>query len=197
VPPAARRPAKSAAPRSARPAARPAGRAVPSAPDPGTPYGEYAQAVSAYTQVGGQETVQRVVTAISRLGRRLDVFYREQFDELKVSHGEWTVLSTLAIEGREGGSTPSKLADICGVSPSTMTHRLDRMVERGLVERSPDPDNRTRIRVRLAKDGWELFRQAILDAEVVEARILSPLNSDDRSQLADLLEKVVAGLRTH
>jgi DNA-binding MarR family transcriptional regulator len=141
--------------------------------------------------------VQRVVTAISRLGRRLDVFYREQFDELNVSHGEWTVLSTLAVEGRDGGSTPSKLADICGVSPSTMTHRLDRMVERGLVERSPDPGNRTRIRVQLAKDGWELFRQAILDAEVVEARILSPLNSDERSQLADLLEKVVAGLRTH
>ena len=88
---------------------------------------------SAYTKAGGQETVQRVVTAISRLGRRLDVFYREQFDELNVSHGEWTVLSTLAIEGRDGGSTPSKLADICGVSPSTMTHRLDRMVARELV----------------------------------------------------------------
>jgi DNA-binding MarR family transcriptional regulator len=191
VPPAAKRPAK----RPARVSARPAGN--PATSDPGSPYGEYAQAVSAYTQVGGQETVQRVVTAISRLGRRLDVFYREQFDELNVSHGEWTVLSTLAIEGRDGGSTPSKLADICGVSPSTMTHRLDRMVERGLVERSPDPGNRTRIRVQLAKDGWELFRRAILDAEVVEARILSPLNSDERDQLAALLEKVVAGLRTH
>ncbi len=153
--------------------------------------------MSAYTGVGGQETVQRVVTAISRLGRRLDVFYREQFDELNISHGEWTVLSTLAVEGREGGSTPSKLADICGVSPSTMTHRLDRMVDRGLVERSPDPDNRTRIRVQLADGGWELFRQAVLDAEVVESRILSPLSSDERSQLASLLEKVVASLRTH
>ncbi len=65
-----------------------------------TPYGEYEQAVSAYTKVGGQETLQRVVTAISRLGRRLDVFYREQFEELNVSHGEWTVLSTLAVGGR-------------------------------------------------------------------------------------------------
>ena len=76
-----------------------------------------------------------------------------------------------------------------------MTHRLDRMVERGLVTRAPDPDNRTRIRVQLAKGGWELFRQAILDAEVVESRILSPLTADERRQLADLLEKVVAGLR--
>jgi DNA-binding MarR family transcriptional regulator len=162
-----------------------------------TPFTDYAQAVAVYTAAGGQETVQRVVTAISRLGRRLDVFYREQFEELSISHGEWTVLSTLAIEGREGGSTPSKLADICGVSPSTMTHRLDKMAERDLIVRAPDPENRTRIRVLLGDDGWELFRRAILDAEVVESRILSPLTGAERRQLAALLEKVVAGLRTH
>jgi DNA-binding MarR family transcriptional regulator len=162
-------------------------------PKRATPYGEYEQAVSAYTKVGGQETLQRVVTAISRLGRRLDVFYREQFEELNISHGEWTVLSTLAVAA---GSTPSKLADICGVSPSTMTHRLDRMVARDLVTRSPDPDNRTRILVTLAPTGWELFRRSILDAEVVESRILSPLSAEERAQLAALLEKVVAGLRT-
>jgi len=197
VPPAPKRsPRASARPATARTAAAPA-KAAPSKTTPGAPYDEYAASVSAYTEAGGQETLQRVVTAISRLGRRLDVFYREQFDELDVSHGEWTVLSTLAVDGREGGSTPSKLADVCGVSPSTMTHRLDRMVQRGLVERWPDPDNRTRIRVQLAKGGWELFKQAILDAEVVESRILSPLTSDERSQLAALLEKVVVGLRVH
>jgi DNA-binding MarR family transcriptional regulator len=161
-----------------------------------TPYTDYEQAVAVYTAVGGQETVQRVVTAISRLDRRLDVFYREQFEELKISHGDWTVLSTLAIEGRGEGSTPSKLADIGGVSPSTMTHRLDKMAERGLIVRSPDPDNRTRIRVHLGEAGWELFRRAILDAEVVESRILSPLTGAERRQLAALLEKVVAGLRS-
>jgi DNA-binding MarR family transcriptional regulator len=164
---------------------------------PATPYDEYALAVSAYTDAGAQETVQRVVTAINRLERRLDVFYREQFDELDVAHGEWAVLSNLAIEAREGGSTPTQLADVCGVSPSTMTHRLDRMVERGLVERSPDPDNRTRIRVTLARGGWELFQRAVLDAEVVESRVLSPLSADERRQLAGLLEKVVAGMRVH
>ncbi len=77
-----------------------------------------------------------------------------------------------------------------------MTHRLDRMVARELVVRSPDPANRTRIQVTLAPAGWELFRRSILDAEVVESRILSPLSADERAQLAALLEKVVAGLRT-
>ena len=170
---------------------------MPAKPKKSTPYTDYAQDVALYTEAGGQETVQRVATAISRLGRRLDVFYRDQFEELNISHGEWTVLSTLALEGREGSSTPSKLADVCGVSPSTMTHRLDRMAERRLVTRLPDAENRTRIRVQLADGGWELFRTAILDAEVVESRILSPLTSTERRQLAALLEKLVIGLRVH
>jgi DNA-binding MarR family transcriptional regulator len=163
-------------------------------PDP-TPYAEYERAVAVYTAAGGQETVQRVVTAISRVSRGLDVYYRQQLNALGVSHGEWTVLSSLALEGRSGSLTPSKLADICGVSPSTMTHRLDRMAERGLLTRATDPDNRTRSQIALASAGWELFRRAVLDADVVEARIVAPLDATERRQLAVLLERLVAGLR--
>lgn len=159
-------------------------------------YADYERAVAAYTAAGGQETVQRVVTAISRVGRGLDRFYRQQLTELGLTHGEWSVLSALALEGREGAMMPSRLADISGVSPSTMTHRLDRMSERGLVTRGVDPDNRTRSRIRLAPDGRELFRRAILDADVVESTVLEQLDADERRQLAVLLERVVAGLRT-
>ena len=159
-----------------------------------TPIAEHELAVAVYTAAGGQETVQRVVTAISRLSRRLDVFYRAQFDELRISPGEWSVLQALAVAGRDGDSTPSQLADLAGVSPSAMTHRLDRMAERGLLRRAPDPDNRTRIRISLTDAGWEIFRTAVADADVIESDILSTLDDHERGQLAALLEKVVAGL---
>jgi DNA-binding MarR family transcriptional regulator len=162
---------------------------------PPTPYADYEQAVAVYTAAGGQETVQRVVTAISRISRRLDVVYRAQLAELGISHGEWTVLSTLALAGRGAAVMPSRLADVSGVSPSTMTHRLDRMGERGLISRAIDPDNRARSRVELAPAGWELFGRVVLDADVVEANVLDPLSRAERRQLAELLERVVAGLR--
>ena len=76
-----------------------------------------------------------------------------------------------------------------------MTHRLDGMVARGLVRRQPDPDNRTRTKILLTDEGWALFRRAVLDAEVVEAKVLAPLGETDRRQLATLLERLVAGLR--
>jgi DNA-binding MarR family transcriptional regulator len=159
-----------------------------------TPLAEYERAVALYTAAGGQETVQRVVTAISRLDRRLDVFYREQFAELGLTHGEWTVLQTVALEGPDVGSTPSRLADIAGLSPSAMTHRLDRMAERGLIRRATDPDNRTRVKISLTDDGWQLFRSAVVDAESVESGLLAPLDDREQGKLADLLEKLVAGL---
>ena len=150
--------------------------------------------MATYTAAGGQETLQRVVTALNRLSRRLDVFYREQYEQLGISLADWAVLSTLAIEGRGGTATPSKLADVAGVSPSTMTHRIDRMVERGMVTRGPDPDNRTRMLIELADAGWEIFRRAVMDAEVVEADIVSPLSAAEAGQLAELLEKMLGGL---
>ncbi len=158
-----------------------------------TPWAEYERAVRLYTEAGAAETVQRIVTAMSRLSRRLDVFYNERFDAIDISRTEWPVLQALAMAGRGGSSHPSKLADAAGVSASTMTHRLDRMVERGLVKRVPDPGNRTRMVVSLTREGWELFRRAVLDAETEEAGVFAPLTDGERATLARLLEKALAG----
>ncbi len=160
-----------------------------------TPWAEYERAVRVYTEAGAAETVQRIVTAMSRLSRRLDVFYAQRFDALDIARGEWPVLQALAMEGRGGHSNPSKLADAAGVSASTMTHRLDRMVERGLVERSTDPDNRVRTDVSLTRDGWDRFRTAVLSAETDETGVFAPLSDSERATLATLLEKVIVGQR--
>src|SRR3954447_17404654 len=158
-----------------------------------TPWAEYERAVRVYTEAGAAETVQRIVTALSRLSRRLDVFYGERFDALDIARGDWPVLQALAMEGRKGHSNPSRLADAAGVSASTMTHRLDRMVERGLVARAPDPENRTKMLVSLTRTGWDRFREAVLDVEPEEAGVFAPLTDSERATRARLLEKAMAG----
>ena len=157
-----------------------------------TPWAEYERAVRVYTEAGAAETVQRITTAMSRLSRRLDMYYDLRFEALDISRADWPVLQTLAMEGRKGHSNPSKLADAAGVSASTMTHRLDVMESRGLVRRSPDPANRTRTVVSLTPAGWERFRAAVLDAESEETDVFAPLTDDERATLATLLEKALA-----
>ncbi|MEO3937677.1 MarR family transcriptional regulator [Dermatophilaceae bacterium Soc4.6] len=157
----------------------------------------YRAAVASYVAAGGEETVQRVVTAIHALHRRLNQWYDAQMVDLHLSQGEWTVLSSLAMAAEGTALTPSALAEAASVAPSSMTHRLDRMTARGLVSRETDPANRTRVLVRLTTDGWELFTEVVRGSDLVETDVLSALSGDERAQLAGLLERVVSGLDAH
>ena len=155
---------------------------------------EVRRAVAAFVAAGADESVQRVVTAVHRLSRRLDQWYDRQLADIDVSTGEWAVLSELARSGEDTPLTPSHLAAAANVAPSSMTHRLDRMVERGLIEREPDPGNRTRVLVRLSDAGYELYAAAIRESDLVESDLLESLSPAEIDQLAELLEKVISGL---
>ena len=154
------------------------------------------QDVATYVAAGADESVQRVITNVHGLARRLNQWYDRQLADLDVSTGEWAVLSKLARDGGDRGLSPSVLADAANVAPSSMTHRLDRMAERGLVSRSTDPENRVRVLVALTEDGWRLFRDAIRESDMVESDVLGPLSRAERAQLADLLDVVIESLDT-
>ncbi|MEO8830421.1 MarR family winged helix-turn-helix transcriptional regulator [Lapillicoccus sp.] len=158
-----------------------------------TAHERYREDVAAYVAAGGEETVQRVTTAINGLHKRLGQWYDRQLVDLGLSQGEWAVLSQLATCPEGAAMTPTQLADAAGIAPSSMTHRLDRMSERELVSRSTDPANRTRVRVTLTATGWEMFSAAIQESDVVEGDVLKALDPAQRGQLAVLLERVIAG----
>jgi DNA-binding MarR family transcriptional regulator len=155
---------------------------------------EVRQEVAAFVAAGADESVQRVITAVHRLSRRLNRWYDRQLADLDITAGEWTVLEQLARSPGEAPLTPSQLAEAANVAPSSMTHRLDRMVERGLIARSADPENRVRVRVRLTDAGYGLYAQAIREADLVEADLLAGLTPKQVQTLAELLERVIAGL---
>ncbi len=150
--------------------------------------------VAAYVAAGADESTQRVVTAVHRLARRLNQWYDRQLADLDITRGEWSVLSELARLEDGAALTPSQLAGSANVAPSSMTHRLDRMVERGLISRQQDSDNRTRVLVRMSDAGWQLYASAIRESNVVEADLIAGLSGEQVHELASLLERVIAGL---
>ena len=97
---------------------------------------------------------EEVVAAIEDLLREIARGY------LKPSHAPPTDLDvtvgqmhcTRAI-GRLGNPTMSELADSLRLHPSTVTTLVDALVERGLVERRDDADDRRVVRVALTEKG--------------------------------------------
>ena len=150
--------------------------------------------VATFVAVGADESVQRVITAVHRLSRRLTRWYDHQLADLQITAGEWSVLEQLARSPAGAPLTPSQLAQVANVAPSSMTHRLDRMVERGLISRTADPGNRTRVLVALTDAGYSLYAQAIRDANLVESDVLASLSEAQVHALAELLETVITGL---
>jgi len=155
---------------------------------------EYRADVAAYVAAGGDESVQRVITAVHGLARKLNQWYARQLADLDLSAGEWAVLSQLARNDDNVALTPSQLAEATSVAPSSMTHRLDRMAQRDLIARAADPDNRTRVLITLTDEGWATFKAAVRESDMVESDVLGPLSRTQREDLASLLEVLIAGL---
>jgi DNA-binding MarR family transcriptional regulator len=108
--------------------------------------------------------------------------------------GWFDVLAALRRAGPPFELSPSELADTVLVSSGGMTKRLDRLMEAGLVERRPDPEDRRGTRVRLTRRGKALVDKALGDHLESQGRLFGSLTPRERRQLDALLRKVLLGL---
>src|SRR5882757_1572004 len=90
-----------------------------------------------------------VFSRISRLARLLDLARREAFTAQGIEPWEFDVLAALRRAGQPYQLSPGQLLKETMVTSGTMTNRIDRLTERGLVERSPDPSDRRGVLVCL------------------------------------------------
>src|SRR6202008_1371716 len=94
-----------------------------------------------------------VFSRLGRLSRHLDLARRDAFTAQGIESWEFDVLAALRRAGTPYELSPGRLLRETLVTSGTMTNRVDRLAARGLVERSPDPDDRRGVIVRLAPDG--------------------------------------------
>ncbi|GHD84737.1 MarR family winged helix-turn-helix transcriptional regulator [Streptomyces naganishii] len=135
--------------------------------------------------------VEKIVNALSRLNRRMNVAYGRQTAELGISNADWEVLKALVLSGAPYQMGPSDLAKRLGLTPAAMTHRIDRMVTEGLVTRERDESNRVRVIVELTTAGREKWLEAMRLATVFEADLLQDLSPAERTALGDVLIRLL------
>ena len=94
-----------------------------------------------------------VFSRIGRLARLLDRARRQAFTAHRIEPWEFDVLAALRRAGAPYELSPGRLLVETMVTSGTMTNRVDRLAERGLVARLPDPADRRGVLVRLTSDG--------------------------------------------
>lgn len=140
----------------------------------------------------------KVMALIGRLLEATHLLERDWFSPLaaqfELQQGEFDVIATLRRSGDPYALTPTQLHEGLMLSSGAMTSRLDRLERKGLIERTPSPNDRRSVLVRLTPAGLALIDRVLPLHVTNEQQALASLTSKEQKLLNELLVKLVAGL---
>lgn len=134
--------------------------------------------------------VGRITRAAARLEREVDSGLAAH----GLATGTFDVLAALRRAGPPHRLTPTDLYRTLMLSSGSMTARLDRLEDAGLIERLPDPTDRRGVLVGLTRKGFDVVDRAVEAHLANEERLLAALGPRQREQLAGLLRRLLAAL---
>jgi DNA-binding MarR family transcriptional regulator len=134
---------------------------------------------------GGEVSLEALVLALEETVPRYLRSLRQAVEQAegpdRLTMPQFRCLQAIAAE--DGTALTTGLARRLRVAVPTMTRMLDGLVERGLVERRPDPTSRRQIRLVLTAEGRGLLAryEAVIEARL--RRLLGLLDSAQRQRL--------------
>ena len=128
---------------------------------------------------------------LARTARVVTNAFERAMAEAGGSAAAWQVL--LLVRSEQWG-TQARMAEAMGITGATLTHHLNALETQGLVRRWREASNRRVQRVALTPEGEALFDRLREVAVRHDARLRSPLTDDETAQLADLLDRLQAGV---
>lgn len=126
------------------------------------------------------DTASALVDVIFLLGRTVRTALSHMEDELLPA----ALAGVLFLLWRTGECRPSELAAEMCVSQSALSRQIGELVERGYIERHPDPDDKRAHRVRVSDAGVEVLR-GVRDRRA--ARLREALADWDETEMNDAL----------
>lgn len=96
-------------------------------------------------------------------------------------------LKALLLISEEEGIRMRELARKMGGSFSNATVLVDRLVERGLVERLAEPQDRRVVLVRVSEEGQSLIEQLVTSWRTLSASLLEALDTQDLAKVHEAL----------
>lgn len=136
-----------------------------------------------------------VALRVQMVGRRLRQEAVRSLAPLDLELWEYEVLAALRRQGSPHGLPVSRLAGVTQLSRAAMTHRINRLEEKGLVQRYRRSDDRRSVLVVLTEKGRRLVDRA-LEVRFRAARSgMDGLSASEKRTLARLMRKLMLTTR--
>lgn len=134
--------------------------------------------------VAQAEEIRDILRLQDELVRHRVIWDAEPWLELNMSTPQ---LKALLLISEEAGIRMRELARRLGGSFSNATVLVDRLVDRGLVERLADPQDRRVVLVRAADEGRQLIEQLVTSWRTLSSPLLETLAPEDLSKVREAL----------
>lgn len=144
----------------------------------------------ALERVHGEDTTYLIGIVCLQLRRQFDHALRE----LGFTRTEWLVMMTVAANA---GATQSEIATTAGLGRTPVARLVDRLQQRGWIERHTNPDDRRANLLDLAGDAGTRVEDVLERYRVLHRGLLQPLDKRDREALLSGLERMRRALITH
>jgi DNA-binding MarR family transcriptional regulator len=135
-----------------------------------------------------------VVGRLSRLSQVVGARLRQTFAAHGLDAASFDVLATLRRSDPERPLTPAQLTHAAMVTSGAISQRLDRLEERGLVQRTPSRTDGRVVHVTLTEDGRAAIDRALPDHVATMDSLLQGLAPEQRAQLAAVLSDLLCSL---
>ena len=109
----------------------------------------------------------------------------------RLSLGQMLLLGTI---DRLGNASAAQLARALHLTPQAMTTLLRPLVDRGIITRDVNTQNRRRLCISLTTQGQSLLADVRAATERVDAELTSPLSDAELQQFRTLLGKIARPL---
>lgn len=135
-----------------------------------------------------------VIARLARLRSMIDAELEATFVEHGLNGAEFATLVTLRRLDQPAGVSQRQLMRELNLTSGTVSTRIDRLAERGLVTRDVDPADRRNSLVALTPQGLALFERVTPAHVATENRLLAGLEPAQREQLTNLLRTLLVSL---
>ncbi|GAA1560630.1 hypothetical protein GCM10009678_49400 [Actinomadura kijaniata] len=165
--------------------------------DPRAPRDSIAAELDGWTapMAGVDPQTEAARQRIGRISRQFERLLGQVAADHGLTVGDWTALSALQRSAPPHQRTPKELADEVGVTAGTMSVRIDRLIQAGLVEPVADGGDPGRRPVRLTDLGRRRWSQATGQRTASERDLFGDaLTRQELQQLNGLLARLLGHL---
>lgn len=122
--------------------------------------------------------------------------YDQTVKPLGLTRSQWWVLAQLSRQGAPDGMLQTELANILDVGKVSIGGLVDRLEERGFVERRPDREDRRAKRVVVTQGGRKVLRQMVRLSEELNGIIFAGFSDAEIATAEDFLVRMKANVRS-